>query len=100
MIQMQFGTTDNTVLTFRWSCDVCNVDDQAFDEDEGIDTVAWHLRKYHERDELVRFATILTKGMATAAKAVHLPDPDYADQVDRIAENMAVYITEGSEVMA
>lgn len=100
MIRIDFGTDDRQGIVFRWACAKCLVDDQAFEEDEGIDTIAWHLRKYHDRDELVRFATILTKGMATAAKAVHLPDPEYADQVDRIAESMAFYIAEGSGVVA
>lgn len=96
MIRIDFGTDNRQGIVFRWSCSACNVDDQAIQPGEGVDSVVWHLRKYHDRDELVRLGTILTQGMAAAAKAVHLPDPEYADQVDRIAESMTAYITEGS----
>lgn len=93
MIEVQFGPIAGRGITFRWSCSTCHVDDQAFEEDEGIDTIVWHLRKYHARAELVRIGAILTKGMAAAAKASHLPDPEYGSQVDRIAEAMIEYFT-------
>jgi len=96
MIRIDFGATDNGKIVFRWSCGVCNVDDQAFEPDEGIDTVVHHLEQYHGRDELVRFGTILTKGMAASAKLAN-PSHKNDDQVDRIADEMAEYITTGFE---
>lgn len=85
MIFIEYGFDRNTGTLFRWSCDLCDVDDQALEPDEGIDSIVEHLRRFHDREELVRFGTILTKGMASAAKLAD-PDHDNGDQVDRIAD--------------
>lgn len=100
MIRIDYGTDDRHGIVFRWSCSECNVDDQAIQPGEGVDSVVWHLRKYHDREELVQLGTILTQGMAAAAKAVHLPDPEYDAQVDLIAESVTAYIINGAEAVA
>jgi len=96
MIRIDYGIDDHRNIVFRWSCEVCNVDDQALEPDEGIDSVGFHLQRFHKHDELVRFGTILTKGMAASAKLAN-PDQDNGDQIDRIADKMAEYITTGFE---
>ncbi|KKN13748.1 hypothetical protein LCGC14_1003310, partial [marine sediment metagenome] len=87
--------TESVRLVFRWSCDLCHVDDQALQPDEGIDAIVSHLSNFHERAELVRFGTILTKGMAASAKLANPGSPAEDDAVDGIAESMATYITTG-----
>lgn len=97
MIRIDYGLDKNKNLVFRWSCDLCEVDDQALEPDEGIDSVVFHLRQFHGHDELVRFGTILTKGMAASAKLANPGSPAEDDAVDGIADSMATYITTGSE---
>ena len=69
MIRIDYGH-DGRKIIFRWSCGVCSVDDQALAPDEGIDSIVKHLQRFHDREELARFGTILTKGMSVATEVI------------------------------